>query len=260
MAERAKTTRRGYRPEVEGLEALRLFHAAVPDALLADPAQLDRADLADTWPAEGLETLATPHDAWDAAIESAFAEEPGLDGSDVDPDDFNSGLNQLDRYLGRTWQRAGVAPSKHEDCTQAVYLSLLKSLGRSGFERLVRQVGDSGVRDALGRETDDGPTFLRAIDAAKKRAQRERSLPSLHDSSFEPFARGTGFDLHRTIGEAIERSLNAREAELIRSTLAGESPSEIAERWGVAPKTISNEKTRVLAKLRTFLAPATAHA
>ena len=30
-------------------------------------------------------------------------------------------------------------------------------------------------------------------------------------------------------------------------------PAEIASRWGVTPKTVSNEKTRVIQKLQTVL-------
>ena len=41
-----------------------------------------------------------------------------------------------------------------------------------------------------------------------------------------------------------------REASLVYDTLMGKTPAEIALQWGVAPKTVSNEKTRVIQKLR----------
>jgi RNA polymerase sigma factor (sigma-70 family) len=53
--------------------------------------------------------------------------------------------------------------------------------------------------------------------------------------------------------EAIDRSLNPREAALIQDTLMGKTLAEIAQQWGVASKTVSNEKTRVLQKLRDIL-------
>jgi RNA polymerase sigma factor (sigma-70 family) len=53
--------------------------------------------------------------------------------------------------------------------------------------------------------------------------------------------------------EAIDQSLNPREAALIYATLKGETPAEIAQQWGVAPKTVSNEKTRAIQKLREAL-------
>ena len=48
--------------------------------------------------------------------------------------------------------------------------------------------------------------------------------------------------------------MSPREAALIRETLQGRTPAEIAQAWGMAPKTISNEKTRALHKLRDCLA------
>ena len=53
--------------------------------------------------------------------------------------------------------------------------------------------------------------------------------------------------------EAIDQSLTPREAALIHATLEGETPAEIAARWGVAPKTVSNEKCRAIQKLREAL-------
>ena len=54
--------------------------------------------------------------------------------------------------------------------------------------------------------------------------------------------------------EAIEESLTPREAYLICATLDGKTPAEIATEMGLTPKTISNEKCRVIQKLREILA------
>ena len=59
--------------------------------------------------------------------------------------------------------------------------------------------------------------------------------------------------LRAALQDAISQSLNPREAALIHDTLLGKTPAEIAQQWGVAPKTISNEKSRVLQKLREAL-------
>ena len=53
--------------------------------------------------------------------------------------------------------------------------------------------------------------------------------------------------------EAVARVLGPRDAALVDAILAGETPAEIAKRWGIAAKTVSNEKTRVLHKLRDGL-------
>lgn len=252
--ESAKKNGRKYRPAVEGLEHIRLFHASVPDlaGLAVDHALLESA------PRTTLDPSVSPSEAlaWDSLLENRVADFLAPKSSRLtvsDPAALRSGLQQLDRYLGRTWARAGIPPHKGDDCTQSVYLLLMESLGRTDFDRLLTDIGDHGIRTVLSRETAEGPLFFRAIDAVKKRAQREHSYNSLDDAPFDPEAAAGPSDSARNLDEAIRLTLNPRETELIRSTLAGESPAEIAERWGVAPKTVSNEKTRVFSKLRLFL-------
>lgn len=253
--ESAKKSGRKYRPAVEGLENIRLFHASVAylSGLAADHAFLEPSPQSalDVPPVSSSETH-----AWDAVLESRVADLLAPKSARLtvsDPASFQSGLQQLDRYLGRTWARAGISPQKGDDCTQSVYVSLIESLGRTGFDRLLSDIGGHGIREVLSRETLEGPVFFRAIDAVKKRAQREHSYNSLDDAPFDPEAAAGPSDSARHLDEAIHLTLNPREAELIRSTLAGESPAEIAERWGVAAKTVSNEKTRAFSKLRDFL-------
>ena len=168
---------------------------------------------------------------------------------------INSGLSQLDKYLNRTWYRAGLPAQVHDDSSQAVYTTLLQNLGRQRFDALVSDVGQSGIRDVFTRETSDGIAFFRAVDMVKKRAQREKVHQSL-DNVDVPSSQA---DHHRAaalraaLQDAIDQSLNPREAALIHDTLMGKTPAEIAQQWGVAPKTISNEKSRVLQKLREAL-------
>jgi DNA-directed RNA polymerase specialized sigma24 family protein len=136
---------------------------------------------------------------------------------------------------------------------------MLQNLGRPGFDRLAGSVGRQGVRVVLNRDTPDGPDFFRAIDMVKKRAQRERAFQPL-DERVADLAAVSGSDgasesaaWRGALDDAIDHHLNAREASLIRDTLLGKSPAEIAHSWGVAPKTVSNEKTRALHKLREAL-------
>ena len=165
-----------------------------------------------------------------------------------------SGLSQLDRYLSRTWSRAGVAAQSHDDCTQGVYASLLQTWGRRPFEELLSEVGSSGIRATLSRDTPEGPDFFRAIDTVKKRAQREKTHASLDAGADVAASSDASAETWRgALQEAIARNLNAREADLIQHTLRGETPAEIALQWGVAPKTVSNEKTRAIQKLREAL-------
>ena len=90
----------------------------------------------------------------------------------------------------------------------------------------------------------------------KKRAQRERVHQSLESVDVPAASRNQAAGAARrdALQEAIEHTLSPREAALIQDTLMGKTPAEIANQWGVAPKTVSNEKSRVLQKLRDALA------
>jgi RNA polymerase sigma factor (sigma-70 family) len=108
----------------------------------------------------------------------------------------------------------------------------------------------------FSRETSEGLDFFRAVDMVKKRAQRERIHQSLEsvDVPSTPREQATSAARRAALQEVIDHALNPREAALIQDTLMGKTPAEIAQQWGVAPKTVSNEKTRVFQKLRDVLA------
>ncbi len=168
---------------------------------------------------------------------------------------ITSGLTQLNKYLNRAWYRAGIPAQLHDDNSQAVYATLLQNLGRQRFDALVGEVGNWGIRDVFSRETSEGVAFFRAVDMVKKRAQREKVYQSLEsvDVPSDTGGQQTGATLRAALQDAIDRSLSPREAALIQDTLMGKTPAEIAQQWGVAPKTVSNEKSRVLQKLREAL-------
>ena len=243
--------RRAYRPGVEGLEALRLLSGIAEAAVdVAMPVDSPGGS------AEGADFVPIPEATWDAALVASQLDD--LFGSTrelADPADVSAGLAQLDRYLARSWFRAGLSAQQHDDCTQAVYTTLLQTLGRERFDQLLAEVGEYGIRDILSRETAEGPDFFRAIDTVKKRAQRERTFQPLDFVDVASMNRpdDPSGDWSSTLQEAILASLSPREAALIQATLQGETPAEIAQQWGIAPKTVSNEKTRAIQKLREIL-------
>lgn len=251
------------------MEALRLLSSAAPAAPLAGLAA-EHTVLPDvsTAPLPLLgDPAAVSSAAWDAALFETHLPDL-LSGSGgpsitraVEPAEpardhaaLASGLAQLNKYLSRSWYRAAIPPQSHEDSSQAVYATLLQQLGRTRFDSLVGEVGRAGIKDVFSRETDDGVLFFRAVDMVKKRAQRERSFQSL-DNMEAPAAEDSSakMALREALREAIDHHLSPREASLINDTLMGKTPAEIALHWGVAPKTISNEKTRVIQKLRDVL-------
>ena len=266
---------------MEGLEAVRLLSSATQAHPLADLAA-ERDQLAEAFQhpssiSDESTARAISTDAWDEALVQTHLAEllrsPGSSASsattisalnstsaaartDSDPVAMASGLSQLNKYLNKTWYRAGIPSQLHDDSTQAVYTALLQNMGRGRFDGLVSEVGNWGVKDTFTRETSDGLAFFRAVDMVKKRAQRERMHQSLDsvDVASEDRESKTGTSLREALKDAIDQTLNPREAALIRDTLMGKTPAEIANQWGVAAKTVSNEKTRVLQKLRLALA------
>ena len=273
-----KRERRHYRPEVESLEALRLLSGAAREQLLSALAAehggpgepLSNDSIVDETSSK------LKNAAWDAAlVDSEVADliaktdgptvahgsassggvtrpvQAGDDGADL-----VSGLSQLNKYLNRAWYRAGIPLQLHDDNSQAVFTTLLQTMGRQRFDHLVSQVGQTGIKDVFSRETSEGVAFFRAVDMVKKRSQRERVHQTLDTVDAATASQTRSFDgaLEDALREAIDRKLNPREASLIRETLMGRTPAEIAEHWGVAPKTVSNEKSRIIQKLREALA------
>jgi RNA polymerase sigma factor (sigma-70 family) len=274
-------TRRHYRPTLEGLEAVRLLSAATqshPFPGVAVEHDLLGIDASGHGPTLGAEGSPVSSATWDAAlVETELAEilNPGSGspghGTAVatvpstsqattpqpDPSATVSGLSQLNKYLARAWYRAGISSQLHDDSSQAVYATLLQHLGRMRFDSLIADVGQSGIQDVFNPQTSEGLAFYRAVDMVKKRAQRERIHQSLDQvdvpsASFEQPA--AGHVRRQALHDAIAQTLSPREASLIHDTLSGMTPAEIALQWGVAPKTVSNEKSRVLQKLREALA------
>jgi Bacterial regulatory proteins, luxR family len=170
-------------------------------------------------------------------------------------DTHQPGLAQLDRYLARCWRSAGIRESRHQDCHQAVYLRLLERFGRDRLDLLLFAAERNGLHAALDGAPVSGPDLFRAIDAVKKRVSRERGLMSLDVAALSPATdRSTKTIAQRSaLEEAIDTRLDSRQATVIRSALRGDKPAAIAASLGLAPKTISNEKTLAIRKLRRAL-------
>ena len=262
---RERRARRSYKPAVEAMEVLRLLSGAAHTAAFSGSAAEYQALLEPVQSSAAIAGYPGISDAaWDAALLDArigdlYASplatetvEPEV-VAPLDPEAMASGLKQLDRYLTRSWQRAGLSPQSYEDSSQAVYATLLQQLGRSRFDAMLNDVGRSGVKEVFSKETAEGADFFRAVDMVKKRVQRERTYQPLDDVTATAALDAETQSRRDALREAIDRSLTPREASLIQESLLGRTPAEIAFHWGVAPKTVSNEKTRVLNKLRGVL-------
>jgi RNA polymerase sigma factor (sigma-70 family) len=277
--EKKTRVRRHYRPTVERLEAVRLLSSAtqtqaVPGLAAAHdvlsepirhalPPGSDAPSVSSaTWDAALGETQLDGIRSSSGPIVGSLASTTALESKTTRPtagvsdtQGLASGISQLNKYLNRAWYRAGIPAQLHDDNSQGVYAALLQNLGRQRFDTLVSDVGHWGVKEVFSRETSEGVAFFRAVDMVKKRAQRERIHQSLDSVDVPATSRSQAAVASRrdALHEVIARTLSPREAALIQGTLMGMTPAEIANQWGVAAKTVSNEKSRVLQKLRDAL-------
>ena len=255
--ERKARRRCDYRPSVERLEALRLLNAAT-HAHAIEGLGIAAEHGSQTDVETSLTALLHQSQAVhisDAASDAVLTQNelsdllaPVTSGTtspttDIDLEAVSAGLNQMNRYLSRAWYRAAIPAQLHDDCSQAVFTKLLQDLGRPRFEDMLGDIGHSGVKDVFTKETAEGADFFLRRRHDQKARQRERTYQSLDmaQSVAAPHDDSTASQRH-ALREAIHTSLNPREAELIHDTLMGKTPAEIAQQWGVAPKTVSNEK------------------
>ncbi|MBI1323520.1 hypothetical protein GC170_10090 [bacterium] len=271
----ARSVRR-YRPDMESLESISLLNATLPapDALietdgLAAPAPA--WPVPDEWVSTSANGIVTSSpgavaglDAWDEVL-AGQRYTPSVDLLQRSADEYGeslaqSGFGRISNYLGRTWRKAGIDSPQDEDCTQSVFMVLLERWGRDRFEDVAAEVGRSGLDRLTDRQEAVGLDFLRALDQVKKQAQRQQrktpvSLAALAEIDGQDWAEAIEtLAFGQDLDEVISESLDSREADVILATIAGDSPTEIAARWGVSPKTVSNVKSEAIGKLRSSLA------
>jgi hypothetical protein len=261
---------------MEPLESVCLPNAAVPTPeSLVDTGQLivpkPTWSIDKGWASEPAETITTDVaadaasriDAWDVALadHGRTVSTGAFDSADAFGESLAlAGFGRMSHYLNRAWRKAGIEPPQDEDCTQSVYMVLLERWGRDRFEDVASEVGRAGLNRLVDRGDALGLDFLRALDQVKKQAQRQQRKVTLPLNDFgeasnrgladAPDQQAIGRDLEGLIGSSLE----PREADLIRATIAGDTPAEIAARWGVSSKTVSNVKSEAIGKLRSSLA------
>src|SRR5439155_19183164 len=109
-------------------------------------------------------------------------------GDDVSP----RAINDISRYCTACWRNARLPADRWGDCTQEVFSRLLDRVPTEDWDRL------------LNGEGEERREFLRAIDAVKKRTQRD-SRRNVNLVSIVPDSRDN--DLHQ---RAVEREAGAQ--------------------------------------------------
>jgi len=154
-----------------------------------------------------------------------------------------SAINDITKYCHVCWRNARLPADQWGDCTQQVFTRLLQNVQMDKWAGLLKSDGDEKTE------------FLRAIDAVKKRTQRDRRHAEL---TGEISDRRNGFeanlrDRRETVKIAAAEVLSDRQQKIVEMSAEGYPVPEIADQLGTTPERISDEKYKAIRKLRLHL-------
>jgi RNA polymerase sigma factor (sigma-70 family) len=150
-------------------------------------------------------------------------------------------IQDISRYCTSCWRNARLPVDRWSDCTQEVLHRLLERLEPGAWDQVLAQDGEER------RE------FIRAIDAVKKRTQRERRGFTLIEGAMPVTDQRSDFaDEKDALREAASQLLSARQQEILQMTCEGWSVAGIADELAIAPDRVSDEKYKAVQKLRAY--------
>jgi RNA polymerase sigma factor (sigma-70 family) len=150
-------------------------------------------------------------------------------------------LGQIDRYCSVCWRNARLPEDRWDDCTQEVYRRLLERVPVAGWNRLM-------ARDATERRE-----FVRAIDAVKKKTQRDRQR--YQTITVESSINDVSDDDRQTVEHVSRELLSERQQQILRMSFQGASVADISQQLAMSPQRVSDEKYKAIQKLRSHFHP-----
>jgi RNA polymerase sigma factor (sigma-70 family) len=173
-------------------------------------------------------------------------------GMAAPPDATVRAVNDLSRYCTVCWRNARLHPDCWGDCTQEV------------LTRLLQRVEPGAWGDVLQEEGEQRREFLRAIDAVKKRTQRQRKWASGAPDAVPDRREGVSrrlADEREAVSQAAAELLTKRQQRILQMSFEGWSVQDLAVELQLPPERVSDEKYKAIRKLRAHLcADAQAHA
>jgi RNA polymerase sigma factor (sigma-70 family) len=149
-------------------------------------------------------------------------------------------IEDIGRYCGACWRNARLPADRWNDCTQQV------------FTRLLERVPAGKWANVLAADGDERREFIRAIDAVKKRTQRDRKFAGLTaDAADWKTAAADLRDDREAVAAAAGRVLSERQRRIVELTAGGWAVPEIAAELGTTAERVSDEKYKAIRKLRT---------
>lgn len=149
-------------------------------------------------------------------------------------------VTDITKYCQTCWRNARLPADRWQDCTQAVFVRLL--------ERVEAEKWGTVLVDS---ETAERREFLRAIDAVKKRTQRERKFAALAPELAErPTMSNSARDDREAVAKVATEHLSARQRRILELTADGWPVPEIATELGTTVERVSDEKYKAIKKLQ----------
>lgn len=149
-------------------------------------------------------------------------------------------IEDINRYCTACWRNARLPADRWGDCTQQV------------FTRLLERVPAGRWANVLADEGDERREFIRAIDAVKKRTQRDRKFAGLTPDAADWKTGSADLrDDREAVAAAAGRVLSERQRRIVELTSGGWAVPEIAAELGTTVERVSDEKYKAIRKLRT---------
>ncbi len=159
-------------------------------------------------------------------------------------------IESIDRYCQASWRNARIAPQDWEECTQQTFAELLDRVSRDRWSEAIENKNSSERRE-LNRSIwriaqrwrraprpRHGSTELLAAQSPSPR--KDSDEPNLDDVRRAVASPGTG--------------LSARQQDVMRRWIDGDTVAEIAADLDLPPARVSDEKYKAIRKLRAKLA------
>jgi len=150
-------------------------------------------------------------------------------------------VNDISRYCTACWRNAHVPMDRWGDCTQEVLSRLLQRVPPSNWHRLLKD------------ETEERREFFRAIDAVRKRSQRELartvSLPE-ELGDFRQNNDSSRSEERNAVELAAENLLSERQNQILQMSFDGWTVQEMAVSLELPAERVSDEKYKAVRKLR----------
>lgn len=152
-------------------------------------------------------------------------------------------IDNVARYCTACWRNARLPADRWGDCTQEV------------FSRLLTRVEPAGWKMLLARDSEQRRELLRAIDAVKKQAQRDRKrtvpltgvVNDHRDAGIQARA-----EVRETINLAAAQFLSDRQQRIVNMSFEGWPVEDIARALSLTAARVSDEKYKAVRKLRQF--------